>query len=258
MPAKSDDRSITLRAFGIIEAVLAADRGLTVPDILNTAKLPKPSAYRILRLLEDAGLLVRDLDGRHYIAGPGLTRIAFATFAANAQRTPRMAILRGLADETSESCALAVLDGVDARYVERADSRWPLRPDLPSGTRVPLHATASGKLLLAHTLAAVRDALLERLRFDRFTPRTYVDRQTLDRHLTSIRKDGYALDTEEWLSGVNAIAVPVSTKNGRVIAALTIEAAAARCAPDALRAVLPNLRTAAERLGALIAFTPDQ
>lgn len=248
MTTKSDDRSITLRAFSVIDAVLQSERGLTLPEVLEAAKLHKPTAYRILGLLEQADVLARDLDGRHYIPGPALARMAFATFASGVQRSPRLALLRAVTEEVGEGCGLAVLDGIEARYVERSESRWPLRLNLPSDTRIPLHCTASGKLLLAYAATPVREQLIGRLTLARFTARTFVERAALERHLSAIRTEGCAQDDEEWLSGLTCLAVPVFGKNGRMIAALTVHAPTARSTAQALRSALPAARRAATLL----------
>ena len=248
MAKKSDHRSITLRAFDVIDAVLDSERGLILPDLLAAARLPKPTAYRILGLLEQAGVLARDLDGRHYIPGPALARMAFATFASGAHRSPRVALLRAVTEEVGEGCGLAILDGIEARYVERIESRSPLRLNLPAGQRIPLHCTASGKLLLAHTATPVREQLLGRLTLARLTVRTLVERAALERQLSAIRAEGYAQDDEEWLSGLACVAVPVFGKNGRMIAALTVHAPTARSTAQALRSALPAARRAATLL----------
>ena len=149
MATKIDRVSPLLRAFALLEHVVAADAPISLNDATAAAGLPKPTVYRMLATLEEAGLVAREPDGRRVGAGPRLTRLALDVLRNGVTRGPRRAILQQLVGEIAETCNLTMIDGGEVVYLDRVESAWPLRMTLQPGSRVPLHCTASGKLLLA-------------------------------------------------------------------------------------------------------------
>ncbi|WP_234833288.1 IclR family transcriptional regulator [Sinorhizobium meliloti] len=132
------------------------------------------------------------------------------TIAGSGVGTQRHAILKQVVDVTRETCNFVTRSGCDAIYLARVESDWPLRVHLEPGSRVPLHCTASGKLLLAHMDAQQRQKLLASLTFERFRPATIMSADALETEFAEILCDGYSTDREEFMMGLIAIAVPVS------------------------------------------------
>lgn len=251
---RTDPQSAALRSVAVIEAVARAGGPLALGDIMAATGLPKPTAHRILTLLEGAGMLAREPDGKRYAPGPRLSALALDVFSGTAWRAPRHAILQALVDEIGETCNLTLLDGAEVVYLDRVEAAWPLRLHFHSGSRVPAHASASGKLLLALLPARTRRRILAALSLQRFTPGTLVDRQALDAALLRIRKERVSTDNEEYLAGTVCVAVPVEGGGRRIPAALAVHAPTTRMTlAQALRHV-PALRRAAARLAAT--FTP--
>lgn len=253
---KSDSRSATLRSFAILDAVARSEHGLTLTEIVEATALSKPSAHRILAVLVAGGLLRRAAENRLFEPGPALRHLALAVMGSGAASGASRAVLKGLAQELGETCALGVLDGPEVVYVERAESMWPLRFDLPIGSRLPLHSTASGKLLLAHLPAAQRTRMLGALTLARSAARTITEPRRLAAALEVIRVDGYATDDEEFLPGLICLAVPVAAKGSRSITALTVQIPVARGNLDTARGHLPELHRAAAALASEFATAP--
>ncbi|MEP6679486.1 MAG: IclR family transcriptional regulator [Betaproteobacteria bacterium] len=250
MARKIDRMSPLLRAFALLERIVAAEAPVPLGDATAGAGLPKPTVYRMLAVLEDAGLVMREPGGRRVSAGPRLTRLALDVLRQGSARGPRRAILQALAATIGETVNLTAIEGGDVVYLDRVESDWPLRIALQPGSRVPLHCSASGKLLLALMPAARRKRLVDALPLTRSTPQTIVDRRTLARELLRIRNARLALDNEEFIAGLVCIAVPVTLRDGRVVASVAVQAPVARMtAATALRHV-PALRDAADALAA--------
>jgi DNA-binding IclR family transcriptional regulator len=95
-------------------------------------------------------------------------------------------------------------------YVDRVETNWAFRVALPIGTHVPFHCTASGKMFMSSLSSTRRRSMIEALSLDALTPNTYTDPDSLSREITTIRKEGFSLDKEEFHLGMVAIAVPVS------------------------------------------------
>nr|WP_284144924.1 IclR family transcriptional regulator [Tianweitania aestuarii] len=162
--------------------------------------------------------------------------------------TQRHAILRQVVDATGETCNFVTRNGTEAIYLARAESNWPLRVHLEPGSHVPLHCTASGKLLLAHMDEQSRERLLASIQLDAYTPATITMRDALDVEFAKILCDGFSLDLEEFIVGLMAIAVPVLDRNGRVVASLACHAPTPRMSLDLARRYVPTLQVAARKL----------
>lgn len=250
MATKRDRVPPLLRAFGLLERVAGADGPVALQELAADAGLPKPTVYRMLAMLESAGLVTREPDGRRIAAGPRLMRFALDVQLSAAVRAPRHAILKRLAGELGETVNLTMLDGSEVVYLDRVETEWPLRMTLQPGSHVPLHCTASGKLLLALLPAARRRRIVAELPLPRYTEQTITDAGTLDAELASIRREGRATDNEEYLAGLVCVAVPVSARDGRTVACVAVHAPVARMTLDRALEHVPALQRAADALGA--------
>ncbi|MBI2312688.1 MAG: IclR family transcriptional regulator [Betaproteobacteria bacterium] len=250
MAKKSESSSATLRAFLILEHIVGADRPVSMTEVMDRVGLPKPTVYRILTLLEAAGLLVREPDGKSYTVGPRLARFGLAVMMNGTVRAQRHAILQRLVDEVGETCNLTMQDGGEVVYLDRVDSPWPLRIDLKPGSRVPLHASASGKLFLARLPRGRRRALLANLALTRFTDNTITDAGLLEAELDRVRNHQVAVDNEEYLAGLVCVAVPVLGRDERVLASLAVQAPVARLSVTRAMDHVPALRRAAQAMAA--------
>ena len=246
MASKVDRTPPLLRAFALLERVACADGPLTLRDATEGSGLPKPTVYRMLTMLADAGLVVRDSEGRRLAPGPRLTRLALDALLNATVRAPRHAILMRLDQAVGETVNLTMLEGSEVVYLDRVETAWPLRMTLQPGSRVPLHCTASGKLLLASLPAARRKRLVDTLALERFTARTIVDAAALEAELARIRRLGYSTDNEEYLAGLVCVAVPVAITRRRTAACIAVHAPVARMPLDVALKHLPALRTAAD------------
>jgi DNA-binding IclR family transcriptional regulator len=249
-PADDPGRlTVTERNLAIIDLVLDASVPLPARLIGERLGLPKATVHRLLGTLEERALLMRDPATGGFTVGAGLSEMAFKILSRSAERGPAHMTLSALAAETGETCNLGVLDNGLARYVDRVEAgRSGLRLDLRPGSTVPLHASAMGKVLLAGMPEGLFRRHLAAASLAPLTPRTITDRGLLAAEIDRVRADGMAADDEEVIAGVNCLAVPVR-HDGRVLAAVALQAPKARSDLDRLRGFLARLRDAAERLG---------
>lgn len=244
----SDQDSAGLRMLRILGLVARSTRPVSVADIAEALLLPRPTAHRLCGRLEDLGFLAHEPGTRNLAAGPQLFSLGLAALLNDDRRGARRAVLATLVDRVGETCNLTVLSGDEVLYLDRVESHWPLRLHLEPGSRVPLHCTASGKLLLAHAPASRRRRLLDTLDLKAMTPNTFTSADSLSGELDAIRERGHSIDAEEFLLGMNAIAVPVKDSKGRAVAAIACHAPAARMSVDAAIAHRPVLDAAAARM----------
>lgn len=245
--------SSTLRAFTLLEQLVAAQNAPTLEELTRACRLPKPTVHRILGLLIRGGLLQRAPADKRYAVGPRLSEFALAVQMRSPGRTDRHAILSRLVAEIGETCNLTMLDADEVVYLDRVETTASVRLHLEVGSRVPLHCTASGKLFLAYLPARRRRPILGRCPLKRYTERTLTSIESLEQALKRIRVSGVGTDSGEFLVGTVCIAVPVPDPRGRVHVAVAAHGPAPRMTIRKAQGFLPSLRRAASEIGDTIA-----
>jgi DNA-binding IclR family transcriptional regulator len=244
-----------LRLFGLLEVLASSDRRHSLQSLVEEIGLPKPTLHRMLQQLEGAGLLQRDSDGRHYGTAPRLRRLAENLLLHDTHHGARHAVLRQLVEEVGESCNITALSGSEVVYLDRVETAAPLRFYLHAGSRVPAHCSASGKVLMAQMAPAQRRRLLAPAALERYTANTKTDLDALEAEIQQVRKDGYALDDEEFLPGLLCIAVRVERAGASSNLCVAIQAPIMRLSADKARLWLPALQRAATELSQIDAET---
>ena len=176
----------TVKAFAIVEAMAAARRPLGVSELGALLGLPKPTAHRIVRMLESEGLLMREPGARRYVAGPRLVSLGLNIVAASMARAPRHAILEALSQQIGETCNFGVMASSHVVYLDRVESARPFGLRFEPGSRVPLHCTSMGKLFLSQLPKQKRASLLRQLPLYRYTENTIIDLGRLEIELETI------------------------------------------------------------------------
>ena len=238
----------TLRLFALLEVIAERDQLFSLQDLVDETGLPKPTLHRMLQLLEGAGLLQRESDGRHYSTGVRLRRLAENLMLNSTYHGARHAVLRHLVEELGESCNITALSGTEVVYLDRVETAAPLRFYLHPGSRVPAHCSASGKLLLSQMTPAQRQRLLAHAPLEAYTPRTLTKLESLEREFKRVERDGYAIDNEEFLPGLMCVAVLVPVNAGRSNLCVAVQAPMVRVTKERALAMLPVLRRAATAL----------
>lgn len=239
----------SMRLFALLEVVASSHQLLSLQGLVEETGWPKPTVHRMLQQMEAAGLLVRHNGGRHYSTGARLRRLAESLLLNDAHHGARHAVLRDLVDEIGESCNITALSGDEVVYLDRVETPEPLRFHLHAGSRVPVHASASGKMILSQMRPAQRRQLLAHAPLRRYTSKTVTDLQELEDELRRVRRDGFAVDDEEFLPGLVCVAVLVPTSTGRSNVCVAAQAPVVRLTPDKALALLPALQRAAAAIG---------
>jgi IclR family transcriptional regulator, acetate operon repressor len=237
-----------LRLFALLELVASKDEFVSLQSLVEETGLPKPTLHRMLQQLEGAGLLVRQSDGRHYGTGTRLRRLAEDLLLNATQHGARHAVLRNLVEEIGESCNVTALSGNEVVYLDRVETPEPLRFYLHAGSRVPVHCSASGKMILSQLSPSQRRKLLAHAPLKQYTPNTVTDLDLLEEELKRVRRDGFALDDEEFLPGLVCVAVLVPTDTGRSNLCLAAQAPVMRLTTDKALQLLPALQRAAQAI----------
>ena len=251
-----DGDTPTMRLFALLEIIAEKDERYSLQALVEQTGLPKPTLHRMLQQLESAGLLHRTGDGRHYSAGTRLRRLAENLLLNDSHHGARHAVLRHLVEQIGESCNITALSGSDVVYLDRVETAAPLRFYLHPGSRVPAHCSASGKMFLSQMTATQRRRLLAHAPLERYTANTMTDPGELELEIKRVRRNGFALDDEEFLPGLLCAAVLVPSENERSNLCIAVQAPIIRLSPTKARQVLPALQRAALALSHIDADTP--
>jgi IclR family acetate operon transcriptional repressor len=244
--------SSTLRAFTVLELVAGAESPPTLDELTRASGLPKPTVYRILGLLARGGFIQREGIEKRYTVGHRMSALSFQVQSNSPLRAQRRAVLVRLVEEIGETCNFTMLDGNEVVYIDRVETNATVRLHMQSGTRVPLHCTASGKLFLSSFSRGAVHRLIGPGPFPRFTERTITSPAALERKLMKIRSTGVGTDIGEFLEGSVCVAVPVTDANGRVYATVAAHGPAPRMTLKKGYEFLPALRAAAAAIAGTV------
>lgn len=241
-------QSRSTRVINILEAVARADHPLRPADLMEACDLPKATVHRICGLLTDRGYLRQPIGGRGLVPGPRLFSLANEVLSHQSFNAVRHAVLESLAREVGETCNIAIPAGTHMIYWDRVETHWPLKFQLPIGSRVPLHCTAGGKLYLSTLPPDRRAKLIAQLDLDRRTSNTITDPQRLEEAVRKVAEEEMGVDDEEFIEGMIAVSVPVKGDGGRMVASLAMHAPVFRVTLDEARTHVDRLREAAKLL----------
>lgn len=250
-PDEAGQIPTNLRLLMLLEEVARAGVPVTPSAVNEILQLPKPTVHRLFHKAEAEGFLQRDIDGRSYSPGARLRRLAVHTLSSERVRTVRLAVLRTVAERIGETCNLAIPDREGMRYLDRVETHWPLRIQLPIGTQVPFHCTASGKLYLASLRPDALDRLLRHYKLEKMTSHTITDIDRLKEELAETRARKFSTDDQEFMEEMAAVAVPVYDDQNRLLSTLSVHAPILRHDLDGLKAHLDILTEASRELSAL-------
>jgi DNA-binding IclR family transcriptional regulator len=240
---RTPGRSVTSKVLSVLDAFSAGTPRLSLNEISRNTGLPLSTTYRLVSELVDWGGLER-CEGVGYRIGLRLWEVGSLAPRGEGLRDVALPFMQDLYDATRENVHLAVLDGLEALYVEKITGRRSVAAKSRRGGRLPLHATGVGKVLLAHAPPDLFSAVVE-AGLKRYTPHTLVAPGLLHRALEEIRRTGVAHSRDELTVGTVAVAAPVFGAQGKVIAALAV---VVRSASADLGRLEPAVRCAASSM----------
>jgi DNA-binding IclR family transcriptional regulator len=223
--------SVTSRALDVLGAFDPDHRRLTLTELAKRAGLPLATAHRLVGELQRWGALDRRPTGE-YVIGRRLWDLGLLAPVQSGLRQAASPFLHDLYGATLATVRLAVRDGTEVLYIDRLAGHVSVPVVSKAGSRLPMHATGVGKVLLAYAPPPVVSAVLGDL--TRVTPYTLTSPARLLAQLDRVRTDGYATTGDEMSLGASSVAVPVHGPGDEVVAALGI--------------VVPDLRRERSRL----------
>jgi IclR family pca regulon transcriptional regulator len=249
------------RGLAILGCFTSEHPVMGIADIADELGMSRSTTHRYVTTLLALGYLEQGRS-RKYRLGLRVTDLGMSALNSTGLREHVHPFLEELRERTGYTIGLAVLDGAEILYVDRARSwrRAERETDLGlyPGSRMPAYCTAMGKVLLAHLPDEVQRDLIAQLKLERNSPSTITSKQALRAELEQIFEDGYAVNDQELRPGLQAIAVPVRDESREVVAAVGIAAS-----PEAISiaeltdALGPHLISTAARISSRLGYRRD-
>jgi DNA-binding IclR family transcriptional regulator len=223
------ERTLSTVGNAIRALTVLADRGpLRLTALAGELRLGKSTVHLLLQTLREYGMVDYAPATSTYSVGLRVFELGATAIEQGGFGARLVGAMEELARRCNESVSLGVLNAGSVLIVQRIESPEILRADIRPGTRMPLHASASGKALLATMADAEVDQLLPESSLPASARMTHRHRDGLFAEIRLIRERGYAKQTEEYVEGISAVATPVFTAGGRALAALSIAGPSSR------------------------------
>lgn len=250
LPLTSLDKAIhTLLALG------EEGNGATVTSLNRRLGYGKSTIHRMLAILLRHRLLAQDPATRRYYLGLGVMELAERFSRQNILLRLGLPYLEELERKTGETVVLSVREGQEVAYLAKQESRGPIKISVELKRRIPAHASAGGKVLLAELSDSELVALYgETPVLPQVTSRTIRTMDALRAELRRVRRQEYACSREESYPGYFAVAAPVRDREGRAIAAISLAGNAALHRRERLQEVIPVLKAIGRALSREIGY----
>jgi len=199
------------KAFKILHAIADCSNGLGVSELAKQLKIGKSTVHGITSALEELGILVRDPLYKKYSIGYTLLELRGKVYAKMELRDVARAPMEKLMAKIGETVFLGVLNGDHVTILDVVESHNEMKITSPPGTRLSLLAGAIGKIFLAQFEEKKAKEILQKMGLRKYTSKSIIDPKKFFKEVEEATKKGYAIDDEEYMMGVRAIAVLIQT-----------------------------------------------
>ena len=246
-PVTSAPAPMVERAFRLLDLLSMTEEGLTLSDLARMLTMSKGSLHGLLKTLESNGVVEQD-EERRFVLGPRIYDLAQSYIQRAGLRHFALPAMRRLATATGETVLLGKIEQKGVRIIEcivDEGVQSGLHIAAQRGLRVHLLAAATGPFILANWPIAQREAYLQTHPLPRFTEHSLTDPRQFLARVEEASRTGISFDHEEYLVGVNAVAVPIYGTGGTLVALLWIVGFASRFHHEVLASAAQQLRTEA-------------
>ena len=241
-PKRATGTQAVDRAADLLVEVLKSEKPVTFSYLTNKSGLAKGTASRLISALERNGLLQRNKKGE---IETGITINQFASRISSINRlvSKLQPLMRQIGNETGETISLAISGNDAVENIAQIDAKYLLSSRNWIGQKVPYHASAAGKVLLAF-----QNIDISKIKLDKLTNSTIVSKSDLENEISKVRNNNYAVIIDELEMGLVAISVPVKNETGEVIAALSVSGPSARLNQQKIKEIISLLKKYSKNL----------
>jgi len=197
------------KAFKILHTIADSPIRLGVSELSKQLKIGKSTVHGITSALEELGVLVRDPIDKKYSVGYRLMELGRRTYDKIELRDVARAPMERLMEKVGETVFLGIMDGDHIIILDVVESSNEMKITSPPGTRLPLLAGATGKIFLSLLEEKRAREIVQKMGLEQYTSKSITDQKRFLKEAEEARERGYAIDDEEYLLGVRAIAAPL-------------------------------------------------
>jgi DNA-binding IclR family transcriptional regulator len=235
------------KSFKVLHLVARCKKPLGISEISRQLGLNKSTVFNLVYTLSDLHVLEQTADGKFSFG----TQMYVLGRAAGAQTELVMTVrphLEEISRTSNFSAFFGIRSDLKTMIVDKVDAAGDLRMTADVGVRFPLFAGASGKALLCQLSDSELDEILASKKLEKFTPLTCVDKKKFKRAVLEVRERGVAVDVEEYIEGIAAVAVPLHTHRPGVEAAIWVVGLARHISDEVVSQMCQRLKAVAEQL----------
>lgn len=235
------------RAFDILEELAIARGPLGISELAQRTSMSKSTVFRIVQTMLGRGYVEKTLEGRYTIGPKMFDTLSYHinSLELQTEAKPYLAVLKRSLDLSAH---LGILDGTYVSYIEKESADWGEEAYTEVGYRSPAYCSSMGKCLLACLSSAELEEVLYGYDFKAFTPNTFTSKAAFAKYLHQVRKQGWAMDNEEYEMGHCCIAAPVFNYRGDAIAAVGVSGTPESISDDRVEDVAQQVMLAAHRI----------
>jgi len=210
------------RALDILEILAKNTQGMTLGEISKAAKYTKNSVFRIICTLQDCGYVRKDADARTIKISRKLVALGYSSLGEANIVEKSIDVMRAIRDKVCETTMLGALLEDECVLIEQVPCRHPFKFLGEIGMRFNLHASAPGKAIIAYLPKEEQDAIVKRINFVKYNDNTITSPAAYLKELSIVKEQGYSVDKNEEILGVQCVGAPVFDAHGYPIAAIWV------------------------------------
>ncbi|ETF03525.1 hypothetical protein W822_11310 [Advenella kashmirensis W13003] len=238
------------RAFALLD--LFAHLGLvSVSDIVNMLKIPRPTVNRYLQSFEQLGLIQRSPYPGKYCLSAKMASLAHLMLTSTSAYAPIRSLLTGLSRRTGESANISVMSMGYVQFVVTSEAATRAQ-HIQSGMSVPLHTSAVGHVFLAGMSDRLLDQYLATGPWKQMSKYTITTPEGLRKKILQVRKDGYSINTAGYLEGIIGASVPIFDQDKNILAALGLYVSSNEKTEKDVIEMISTMRVYADRIGKIL------
>ena len=238
---------IVTKAFRVLSAVADKSDGMRISEISRDLNISKSTVHGIISALEGQGALIKDPASKRFSIGYALIELGKKAYS----KVNLKEIARPFIEDLMKSCRESVFLGIKSRnsviILDVVESSKDYKITSPVGTTIPLIAGAVGKVFLSEINTNEVSTFLDTEGLKKFTENTIVDKEEYLKELLLVKERGYAIDNEEYLPGVRAVAAPVNG-NGLYVSSVWVVGFKSSMADDVLQKIIDQVIDTAEKI----------
>lgn len=246
---KSDFVQSLEKGLNVIRVFDQDNTRMTLTEVAKRVDLTRANARRILLTLQFLGYVKSSVDGKYFSLSPKILDLGYSYLSSLGLPEIAKPYMEKLAAQVQESCSLSTNEGHDIIYIARVQTKRIMTISLGVGTRLPIHCTSMGRVIVSQMPSEEREKLMDKIELKAYSSKTITNRALWKKEIMKIKEQGWGLVDQELEEGVRSIAVPIIDSRNCTIAALNISGHASRVSvEEMINRFLPQLQDCADKI----------